>query len=213
MTSKHPATPTHPSDPGEDSTGISGIVDGGAAPSEASSDASVPPRCKRVLALLTTVPAWDSSLCAMLEKSFSPIDYRSPFLPFEDGGYYAAEMGRPLWRGWVSFQGLRNPRDLPAWKWSARLLEFAESKGGKRAYNLDIGYMDAGKLVLASFKPGPLKLYLDRDVWADLILGYSRGAFFAMPGAFPDFRDGRYDKCLGIIRDKMKAEMRRDAEE
>jgi hypothetical protein len=167
------------------------------------------PRCKRVLALLTGTPAWDASLCARLEEAFGPIDYRGPFHPFAEDGYYAAEMGSPLWRGWLSFRGLADPSGLPAWKQAARALEARGSRDGRRAHNLDVGYMDADKLVLASCKRGPHKLYLDRGVWADMILGYSRGAFVPLPRTFPDFRDGRYDKSLGIIRDKLKAEMRR----
>jgi hypothetical protein len=118
-------------------------------------------------------------------------------------------MGGPLWRGWISFRGLANPADLPAWKHEARSLEEFWSREGRRTRNLDIGYMDADKLVLASFKRGPFKLYLDRGVWADMTLGYSQGVFTPLPWTFPDFRDGRYDKSLGVIRDKLKAEMRR----
>jgi hypothetical protein len=40
-------------------------------------------------------------------------------------------------------------------------------------------------------------------------LGYSQGRFTPLAGAFPDFRDGRYDKSLRVIRDKLKAAMRR----
>ena len=167
------------------------------------------PVCKRVAAVIAPHPAWDSALCAALAEAFGPVDHRGIWHPFEDGGYYAAEMGRPLWRGWLSFRGLVDPAGLPAWKETTRGMEARFAGGGRRTVNLDIGYLDADKLVLASFKPGPRKLYLGRGVWADMILGYYRGGFEPLPGAFPDFRDGRYDKCLGVIRDKMKAEMRR----
>lgn len=175
--------------------------------------AADPPECKRILALLTAAPGWDPELCAALEEAFGPIDYRGSFFPFTGDTYYAAEMGGPLWRGWVSFRGLANPRDLPAWKHRTRALEALWSREGRRSRNLDIGYMDADKLVLASFKRGPSKLYLDEGVWADVILGYSRGAFLPAPRTFPDFRDGRYDKCLRVMREKMRAEMRAETRE
>lgn len=167
------------------------------------------PACKKVLALLTPEPVWEPDLCAVLERLFGPIDYRGPFLPFEDGGYYAPEMGGPLHRGFASFRGLSDPGELALWKAAARALEEARSLGGKRTRNLDIGYLDPDKLVLASFKPGPRKIYLGEGVWADMVLGYSGGGFEPTPWTFPDFRSGRYNSSLGVIREKLKAEMRR----
>jgi hypothetical protein len=68
---------------------------------------------------------------------------------------------------------------------------------------------DADKLVLASGKPGSRKFYIGRGVWADMILGYSNGACVPLPWTFPDFKEGRYDRVMGVIRQKLKAEMRR----
>ncbi len=170
-----------------------------------------PPACKCLLALLTATPEWDPELVGALEAAFGSIDYRSPFVAFStsaDEGYYSAEMGGPLWRGWVSFRGFANPRDLPAWKHRTRALEESRRRDARRTCNLDIGYMDSDKLVLASFKRGPLKLYLDAGVWGDVILGYYQGAFLPVRRTFPDFQDGRYDGFLRVIREKMKAAMR-----
>lgn len=172
-------------------------------------DASSAVLCKRVMAVISPRPEWDDALCRALETRFAPLDYRGPLLPFEDQGYYAPEMGAPLWRGWLSFRGLADAAELAVWKRAARALEDELRNGEGRTWNLDVGYLDPDKLVLASFKRGPFKLYLGGDVWADMILGYSRGRFTPMPWAFPDFRDGRYDKSLRVIRDKLKAEMRR----
>ena len=166
------------------------------------------PPCKRLLAVLLPAPEWPPALQAALQDSLGPVDYRGPLLPFPEGAYYADEMGFPLWRGWISFRGIVVPGFLPEWTRRARALEEAWSRDGKRAVNLDPGYMDADKVVLASRKRGPFKIYLEDGVWADMVLGYSRGAFEPTPWTFPDFRDGRYDKSLAVIREKLKAEMR-----
>jgi hypothetical protein len=167
------------------------------------------PACKRLVAVLANTPDWDPEVCSALEREFGKLDYRGALIPFEGDTYYGPEMGSSLWRGWLGFRGIVDPAALPQWKHAARRLEGTFSREGKRVFNLDIGYMDADKVVLASFKRGPCKLYLGEDVWADMILGYSRGAFTPTPWAFADFRDGRYDKSLGVIREKLKAEMRR----
>jgi hypothetical protein len=41
-----------------------------------------------------------------------------------------------------------------------------------------------------------------------MLLGYAKGDFRPTQWAFADFRDGRYNKALGVIREKLKAEMR-----
>jgi hypothetical protein len=162
-----------------------------------------------VLAVLSPSPEWAPALLAALEEAFGAVDYRGPFSPFPEGAYYADEMGAPLWRGWLSFRGLVTPAFLPAWTRRFRDLEAALGRDGKRVFNLDPGYMDADKVVLASRKRGPFKIYLDEGVWADIVLGYSKGAFEPTPWTFPDFRDGRYDRGLAAIREKLKAEMHR----
>ncbi len=166
------------------------------------------PRCKRVLALLTPEPHWEEELCAALESAFGPIDFRGAFLPFADTEYYTEEMGAPLYRGWVSFRGLAAPEHLAQWKEQTRALEARWTRDGKRSRNLDIGYLDPDKLVLASYKRGPFKLYLGNAVWADMVMGYARGCYTSTPWAFADFRSGQYNKVLGAIREKLKAEMR-----
>ncbi len=174
---------------------------------EAPSEAPFPP-CKRVLSVLLPQPRWQPGLCAAAESVFGQIDYRSPFVPFE-AGYYDAEFGKPLYRGWLSFRGLADPAGLAAWKHATAALEAQATRDGRRPFNLDPGYLDPDKLVLASCKPGPRKLYIGEGVWADMISGYSGGVFTPVPWTFPDFRAGRYDKILGVIRQKLKAEMRR----
>ena len=165
------------------------------------------PPCKITVALLSPLPEWEAALCAALEADFGPMDYRGPFPLFEGTDYYTAEMGAPLYRGWASFRGLGRPQDLPDWKWKARALEARWARDGKRTRNLDVGYLDPDKLVLASCKRGPWKLYLGRGVWADMMLGYARGIFTPTAWAFADFRLGRYNKAMMTMREKLKGEM------
>lgn len=163
------------------------------------------------MAVLGPSPRPPEALFQALEEAFGPLDHRGEFLPFDVTGYYAPEFGPDLRRGWVSFRGLDTPDRLPARKRKAAETEREWAVAGRRTWNLDIGYMDADKVVLASFKRGPCKLYLGDGVYADLLLKYSQGRFEPLPWAFADFRDGRYGRQLLTIREKLKAESRQAA--
>lgn len=164
---------------------------------------------KRVMAILVPGPRPTDALWAALENRFGPLDLKGEFAPFDATDYYRNEFGDGLHRGFASFRGLFDPAGLPDFKREAAALETAWSVGGKRSCNLDAGYLDADKLVLASYKRGPCKLYFRDGVYADMLLKYAHGRFEPLPWAFPDFRDGRYNKGLLAIREKLKSELRK----
>jgi Domain of unknown function (DUF4416) len=164
--------------------------------------------CKRVIALLAPAQAPFPELWERLEAEFGGIDFKGELIPFDTTEYYRKEFGSGLRRGFISFRGLQSPERLPDLKHAAARLEAGLARDGKRVYNLDIGYLDPDKLVLASFKRGPCKLYLRDGVYADLLLRYSKGGFDPFPWAFADFQDGRYGKSLLVIREKLKSELR-----
>jgi hypothetical protein len=141
----------------------------------------------------------------ILSRSWGRVDYESPALPFDVTDYYHREMGSPLSRLIVSFENLLSPSALAEIKRDAMQVEKALlNPGGGRSVNLDSGYMDYDKVVLASVKPGPYKVYVRDDIWADMTLHYEKGAFRPFPWTFADFRDGRYDKSFLRIREIFK---------
>jgi hypothetical protein len=73
-------------------------------------------------------------------------------------------------------------------------------KEKKRQINLDPGYLDYHKIVLASFKPGPLKVYLQKGVYGDIVRIYQKKQFISPHHSFPDFRSGLYDVFFYKLR-------------
>ncbi len=170
---------------------------------------------KKVMAILgpTTlrpIHLGENDFWKKLEKTFGNIEFKGENHPFTGTDYYAKEFGPSLERRFISFRGLTSPDELIHWKQAAAALEADLSMNGKRVYNFDIGYLDVDKLVLASFKRGPYKLYLGDGVYADLLLKYSGGSFEPMPWAFTDFQDGRYGKSLLSIRQNLKSDLRKN---
>jgi hypothetical protein len=135
-----------------------------------------------------------------LETHWGKIDFAGADHAFDMTGYYEPEMGKNLNRRLVSFGRLASPDCLCQAKHACNAIEdrLAGEKG--RLVNLDIGYLDHNKIVLASFKGAGQKIYLGNGVWADLVARYRGGRYCPFEWTFPDFRDGRYDQDLHRIR-------------
>jgi hypothetical protein len=71
---------------------------------------------------------------------------------------------------------------------------------GKRKVNLDPGYMDFNKVILASAKYNGQKIYLDLGIYADPTLSFEKGNFNPYPYSFPDFKTGEYNETFLQIR-------------
>lgn len=145
----------------------------------------------------------------LLQEKFGAIDYKSPVFPFDVTDYYVAEMGSPIWRCFCSFLDLKSPQLLAASKILCNELEEQLAVENRRKVNLDIGYIDYDKVVLASAKYHAHKIYLDLGIYADLTMRYEKGSFKPCEYAFPDFKSGLYDEVFLHIRAKYKGQLRR----
>ena len=143
-----------------------------------------------------------------LQSEFGVIDYRSRVLPFDLTDYYVPEMGSPLFRLFIALESLIKPDRIASIKCDANVLENRLSIDGKRKVNLDPGYLDYDKVVLASAKYNGQKIYLAHGIWADLTLHFERGHFHPYPWSFPDFKKGMYDEIFLAIRRLYKQQKR-----
>src|SRR5437660_2449107 len=90
-----------------------------------------------------------------LAAAHGPIDHRSPVIPFDFTDYYEAEMGDIIDRIFFSFERLIEADRLPEIKRQTNQLEEELSsrlETVKRPVNLDPGYIELAKVVLASTK-------------------------------------------------------------
>ena len=136
----------------------------------------------------------------VLETAFGKIDYKSPQYDFATTDYYAAEMGLPIYRRFVSFAALIDPGELARIKIATNDLEAQMTALDRRKVNLDPGYMDYNKVVLASAKYNGQKIYLGQGIYADPTLWYEKGAFIPYAHSFPDFKLRLYDTAFLHIR-------------
>ena len=147
-----------------------------------------------------------------LSETFGPVDLTSEIMDFDFTHYYDRQMGSPLHRRFVAFSSCVSPEALVEAKWATNALEgeFAAQLGPEppRPINLDPGYVEASKLVLASMKNFSHRIYLGRSVYAEVTLQYHGGSWAAMPWTFPDYACGRYHPFLTQVRDRLRAQLR-----
>ena len=159
-----------------------------------------------VAALHAREDALRKAVCLM-ESAWGEIDYTGPDHPFDLTDYYEPEMGKNLMRQMISFREPFPPERLGEAKHIANNIEDKSAGESGRLVNLDVGYLDLNKIVLASFKGAGQKIYIGGGVWADMTTRYRDGRYQPFEWTFPDFRDGRYDAELKAIREIFRSQI------
>ena len=122
-----------------------------------------------------------------LNSRFGDIDLRSPDFDFDLSDYYENEMGKDLKKRLYSYEKLVMPDDLADIKNATVKIESKYSSHNKRPVNLDPGYLEESKLVLASTKNFSHRIYLKDGIWGELTLSYAKGNFVIHPWTYPDY--------------------------
>jgi hypothetical protein len=171
-----------------------------------------PPPVKLFTGVLTSLPEIIPDVEERLTARFGPVDLRSAIFPFDQTTYYDMEMGSPIVRRFLAFRTLIAPADISFIKRATNDLEavFAgEHSPMHRPVNLDPGYLEESKIVLASTKNFYHRILLSEGIYGEVTLHFSAGAWQPFPWTFPDFRCGRYDdfftQLRRIYRDQRKA--------
>lgn len=163
---------------------------------------------KYLIAVLYHDAGYLAKVTAELVTRWGAIDFTGADHLFDVTDYYEPEMGAPLLRRLLSFEKLYSPTLIVDMKLACNDIEDAISVDNKRTANLDAGYLDHNKFLLASAKEAGQKVYLDNGIYADLSGRYKAGKYQPFEWSFPDFRDGRYDAELLAIRKLYMAQVK-----
>ena len=107
---------------------------------------------KLFVAVLWAHPDALQSAVDALASCWGEIDLSGTDHPFDTTDYYEPEMGKNLKRRLISFLQLVPPDILPQAKHICNQIEDRLAGENGRLVNLDVGYLDHNKIVLASFK-------------------------------------------------------------
>lgn len=133
-----------------------------------------------------------------------PADISDEF-PFKATDYYK-DISPELRRRFLSFHGLRDGGALPGWKHDSCAVE-RESRAPVRAVNIDPGYVDGARLVLASTKDHAHRIYLGEGIHGEVTMRYRFRRWEPFDYTFPDFAGGLYDDFLSAARGRWIKEM------
>lgn len=150
---------------------------------------------KLFVSLITSRQGLSEEVEKRLINLFGPTDLRSGAFPFDSTHYYDEEMGVPLQRCFFSFADLIDPLQIPGAKTATNEIEiqFAKEHAAvSRPVNLDPGYMEESKIVLASTKNFYHRILVSRGIYAEVTMHFEGGDWRYLPWTFPDFRTGRY---------------------
>ena len=143
------------------------------------------------------------------ESEFDLIELESePFRFDRFTDYYAESMGAVLFKQFWGFRRLIDPATLPDVKrltndWEAEYAAVA-SRSVVRPLNLDPGYIDLGKLILASTKNHAHRIYLRDGIFAETTLIYTKKQWTPLPWTYPDYRSPECHEFLNRCRDFLK---------
>lgn len=128
---------------------------------------------------------------ALVER-FGPMELASPSFPWEMTDFYQKEMGPKLLRKFISHLALITPDRLAEIKTMSQQLEsnFLWHEGRKkgRRVNIDPGYLDANKVVLATTKDAAHRIYLRSGIYGEATLTYRHGSYHPHDQTYPDYR-------------------------
>ncbi len=142
-----------------------------------------------------------------LISRFGLIDLKSRPFAFDFTDYYRYEMGDNLTKQFYSFEKLIQPDRLADIKNATISIEKAFSTNGRRMVNLDPGYLEESKLVLASTKNFSHRIYLRDNIWAEVTMRYEKGEFVTHPWTYPDYSQRLTIEFLKEVRETYKSQL------
>ena len=127
-----------------------------------------------------------------LKDKFGEIELKNEIIPFKHTIYYQKEMGAGLRRSHLAFASCICPGDIAQIKVLTNELELllSDNKEQRRCVNIDPGYLTFSKIVLATTKDFSHRIYLDKGIYAEVTLIYSKKmGWKTLPWTYPDYKE------------------------
>jgi hypothetical protein len=146
-----------------------------------------------------------------LISAYGPIDHRSEVIPFDFTDYYTAEMGDIIDRVFFSFERLIEADQLPEIKRQTNRLEtemMPALSTVKRPVNVDPGYIELAKVVLASTKNFYHRIYLGGGIFGEVTMHFKNNTYQFFPWTYADYQSRDYQEFFLRIRQIYRSQLR-----
>ena len=166
---------------------------------------------KLFIGILVSQESLVENVASELSRAYGTVDHRSPSLPFTFTDYYRRETGDRILRVFFSFETLIDADRLPDIKRHTNTLEetFAPlDPSVTRPVNLDPGYLEHSKVILASTKNFYHRMYLTRGIFGEVTMHYQKNAWEFFPWTYPDYKSAEYVTFFSELRDIYRRQLR-----
>ena len=146
---------------------------------------------------------FERAMSRVFEK-FGPYDMVSEEFSFSEefSGYYDEELGGEGMRRIYSFERLVDASEQAEIKEWTNALELELAIDGNRKINLDPGFINHGRLMLATTKKAGFRIPLKRGIYTELTLFWARGAWQKLPWSYRDYQSERVQSFITKVRTK-----------
>jgi len=167
-----------------------------------------PEPVKLISGLLAGDPGWLNRAKDLLSGRYGLIDHESECIPFDFTSYYQKELGPDIIRQYISFENLIDPGDLASIKLTTNRMEKELSEDGVRKVNLDPGYLDLSKMVLATTKDATYRVYLGQGISGQSTYYFERGTYRLWQWTYADYRTDTAIEFFNRVRSGYKRQWR-----
>lgn len=151
----------------------------------------------------------------ILTEDFGEWDAVSEEFSFsaEFSDYYDEELGGEGLRRIYSFKKTVDPSRQAEIKERTNEIEKLLAIDGKRRVNLDPGFINHGRLLLATTKKAGFRIPLERGIYTEMTLYYARGEWHKLPWTYRDYQSERVQKFITEVRHNYLLERRKKEKE
>ena len=147
-----------------------------------------------------------------LTDKFGNADFTSDVWPFDKTDYYKDQTGPRILRQFLSIEKLIDPGRLAKIKLRTNKLEQKLAKvlaiPLPRPVNLDPGIIEPSKLVLATTKNYSHRIYIGREMYAEVTLIFDKGSWKPLDHTYPDYRQQCYFDFFEKVRTRLLEQLK-----
>lgn len=151
------------------------------------------------------------SAMEILVREFGEIEAVSEEFSFsgEFSTYYDDEIGGEGFRRIYSFKDTVDPARQANIKLRTNEIEAEFAVDGRRRINLDPGFINHGRLLLATTKATGFRIPLKDGIYTELTLFWARGGWQKLPWTYRDYQSERVQKFITEVRRTYLADRRK----